>query len=679
MSNNNLLAESLAIQNAALQRRVAELEQQLATQSQMEARLRRSEAQLVQAQQLARVGSYVLDFVTGAVEWSTETFRLLGIDPADGPPSTEDYMARIHPDDRAAVAEMLEQSITAGTRFDLEYRFIRPDGSVKYIHSVAQPTLDDQGTVISLVGMIADMTEHRQAEAEQARLLTQLRTFQLLVEHAVDAIVVADLSGQVRYANHAYHRLFGYTSSAVGTSSATVVAESEERLRAVGQRIATEGIWQGVLTYRRLNGETFPGQISSSILRDATGDLQGFATIIRDLSEQQRIEQALRDSQQMLRMIIDNIPLSIFWKNRDLTYLGCNLAFARSIGCDDPDEVIGKTDFDMPWHPFAEKYRADDRYVIENDIAIYNYEEPFQDQAQIPGWARTSKIPLHDSTTGAVTSLLGIFENITARKQAEEELRTFKALVDNAPDSIGVTALDGSLIYANSAYRRLTGYGEALLGKIVMDLYTDSADVLNAAFRQMVEQGSWQGELTLRCQHGELIPIQMSAVVIKDAEGRPLAFGAISRDMREQRRAEQERLALQEQVIAAQRQALRELSTPLIPLADGIVAMPLIGSIDSARAQEIMETLLQGVADSHATTAIVDITGVPVVDTQVASALIQTAQAVRLLGARVIVTGIRPEIAQTLVGIGIDLRGIVTLSSLQTGIAYALRQWEGRT
>lgn len=443
----------------------------------------------------------------------------------------------------------------------------------------------------------------------------------------------------------------------------------------MGQQIITEGTWQGMLTYQRLNGETFPGQISSYILSDATGDIQGFATIIRDLSEQQRIEQTLRESQQMLRMIIDNIPQSIFWKNHDLTYLGCNLAFAHSIGCDDPAEVIGKTDFDMPWKPFAEKYRADDRQVMETDTAIYNYEEPFQDKEQIVGWARTSKIPLHDSTTGKVTSLLGIYENITTRKRAEEELRTFKALVDNAPDSIGVSALDGSLIYANPAYQRLTGYGEELLGKIVMELHTESTDVLDTAFRQMVEQGAWQGELTLCRQDGELIPIQMSSVTITDAEGRPLAFGAISRDMREQRRAEQERLALQEEVIAAQRQALRELSTPLIPLANGIVAMPLIGSIDSARAQEIMETLLQGVADSRATTAIIDITGVPVVDTQVASALIQTAQAVRLLGAQVIVTGIRPEIAQTLVGIGVDLHGIVTHSSLQTGIAYALRQY----
>jgi rsbT co-antagonist protein RsbR len=99
--------------------------------------------------------------------------------------------------------------------------------------------------------------------------------------------------------------------------------------------------------------------------------------------------------------------------------------------------------------------------------------------------------------------------------------------------------------------------------------------------------------------------------------------------------------------------------------------MPLIGSVDSRRAQQVIETLLQGIAASGAQVAILDITGVPVVDTQVADALIRAAQAVKLLGAQVVLTGIRPEVAQTLVGLGTDLRGIVTRSSLQSGIAYA--------
>jgi len=130
---------------------------------------------------------------------------------------------------------------------------------------------------------------------------------------------------------------------------------------------------------------------------------------------------------------------------------------------------------------------------------------------------------------------------------------------------------------------------------------------------------------------------------------------------------------LQQQVIDAQRDALRELSTPLIPISDEVVIMPLIGTIDSNRAQQIMAVLLEGVARHQANLVILDITGVAVVDTPVAQAIINAAQAVKLLGAQVMLTGIQPQMAQTLVQIGLDLSGISTQGSLQAGIALALR------
>ena len=146
----------------------------------------------------------------------------------------------------------------------------------------------------------------------------------------------------------------------------------------------------------------------------------------------------------------------------------------------------------------------------------------------------------------------------------------------------------------------------------------------------------------------------------------------LTRDVTKQRRAERERQAMQEQIIQAQQAALRELSTPLMPIADGVVAMPIIGTIDTMRAQQIMEALLQGIAEHGADIAILDITGVKVVDTQVAGALIRAAQAARMLGAQVVLTGISPEIAQTLVHIGAEMREMVAKPTLQQGIAYAL-------
>ncbi|WP_281317213.1 STAS domain-containing protein [Polyangium sp. y55x31] len=149
------------------------------------------------------------------------------------------------------------------------------------------------------------------------------------------------------------------------------------------------------------------------------------------------------------------------------------------------------------------------------------------------------------------------------------------------------------------------------------------------------------------------------------------------RAIEQTQRAEAENMRLQAEIIRMQEETLRALSTPLIPIAESVVVMPLIGNVNGARAQQVIETLLQGVMAHRATVAILDVTGVPVVDTEVANGLIQAAQAVALLGAEVVLTGIRPEIARTLVELGTDLRGLVTRSTLQSGVEHALRRFAG--
>ena len=128
------------------------------------------------------------------------------------------------------------------------------------------------------------------------------------------------------------------------------------------------------------------------------------------------------------------------------------------------------------------------------------------------------------------------------------------------------------------------------------------------------------------------------------------------------------------EVIDRQRQQLLELSTPVIKLWDRVVAVPLIGTLDSARTQVVMETLLQTIVDQDAATAILDITGVPMVDTVVAQYLLKTAMAVRLMGSECVISGIRPQIAQTIVQLGIDLGDITTRATLADALAWALEK-----
>ncbi|MFJ6577022.1 STAS domain-containing protein [Streptomyces sp. NPDC091368] len=127
-----------------------------------------------------------------------------------------------------------------------------------------------------------------------------------------------------------------------------------------------------------------------------------------------------------------------------------------------------------------------------------------------------------------------------------------------------------------------------------------------------------------------------------------------------------------EEIISAQSQQLLELSTPVVKLWDGVVGVPLVGTLDSARTQVVMEKLLQALLDSNSAHAIIDITGVPAVDTQVAQHLLKTVVAARMMGAECVISGIRPQIAQTIVGLGIEFGDIPTKATLADALRHAL-------
>jgi rsbT co-antagonist protein RsbR len=129
-----------------------------------------------------------------------------------------------------------------------------------------------------------------------------------------------------------------------------------------------------------------------------------------------------------------------------------------------------------------------------------------------------------------------------------------------------------------------------------------------------------------------------------------------------------------EDVINRQQREMLELSTPVVKLWDGILALPMIGTLDSARTQVVMENLLQKVVETGAQIAILDITGVPMVDTLVAQHLLKTVTALRLMGAECIISGVRPQIAQTIVHLGVDLQGVTTKANLADALALALKR-----
>jgi rsbT co-antagonist protein RsbR len=262
-----------------------------------------------------------------------------------------------------------------------------------------------------------------------------------------------------------------------------------------------------------------------------------------------------------------------------------------------------------------------------------------------------------------------------ARRDSEERLTSILNALDDIVWSQSPTTFD--VLYLNPA-------AEVIYGRPVADFMADAELWLRVVHGEDAQQvldflpailaaGAAEIEYRVLRSDGEIRWLHDRGHTVRDATGTIIRIDGIATDITERKRADAERAERQRQaeVIRVQAALLRELSTPLIPISARTVVMPLIGSLDSRRAQQVLETLLHGIADHRATVAILDITGVPLVDSQVADTLIRVAQAVKLLGAQVVLTGIRPEVAQTLVGLETDLRGIVTCSTLQAGIAYA--------
>jgi PAS domain S-box-containing protein len=244
-----------------------------------------------------------------------------------------------------------------------------------------------------------------------------------------------------------------------------------------------------------------------------------------------------------------------------------------------------------------------------------------------------------------------------------------QAVVDHAVDGIITIDHAGTIESVNPAAARIFGYAAG-------EISGQPIELLIPAPHELQYRISGVGrEVIGRRKDGAEFPLDLAIGEMR--LGDQHRYIAVAHDLTERKRAAEEHARLQEQIIQAQAATLAELSTPLIPISDHVVVMPLIGAIDSDRAGQVLETLLHGIERSQARVAILDITGVPLVDTQVAKSLLTAAQAVRLLGARVVLTGIRPEVAQTLVGLGVDLGGIVTHSTLQSGIAYATSEQPG--
>jgi rsbT co-antagonist protein RsbR len=246
--------------------------------------------------------------------------------------------------------------------------------------------------------------------------------------------------------------------------------------------------------------------------------------------------------------------------------------------------------------------------------------------------------------------------------------RMLDSMADNINVCLWVIDADGTFLFHDGKGLALTGVkpGE-LLGMNLFELreYESNMPMVRRALAgELVELRFHQKEGDIHWQNW-FFPVQGES-------GVDMVLG-LSLDMSEAGRAEEE-LRARIQQIEKQQEVIRNLSTPIIEVWDGVLTLPMMGVVDSIRTAEVMDSVLSRVVDKQARFAILDLTGVEVVDTQVASHLIQLVTAIRLLGAEGIVAGIKPNVAQTMVSLGMDLSQIATQRNLRAALSYAIRR-----
>ncbi|MGA2093017.1 MAG: PAS domain S-box protein [Sedimentisphaerales bacterium] len=291
--------------------------------------------------------------------------------------------------------------------------------------------------------------------------------------------------------------------------------------------------------------------------------------------ERRKVAEKLRESQQMLQSVLDSVPQAVFWKDRNLVYLGCNPIFARHAGIPSPQQVVGKTDFDLCWRKEeAEHFRSCDSGVMETNNPEFHIMES---QLQADGkqaWLDTNKVPLHDSE-GNVVGVLGTYEDITERREAERALQIaeerYRTIFENSAVAIMMADDQERLISWNKFTENLIGFGkDDLYLKPVKSLYPDNEweKIRTHDVRQKGIQHHLETQMTKK--NGEIIDVDVSISVLKDPEGRVTGSIGVIRDITERKEAERkmkEAMDLKSQFIST---VSHELRTPLTIIKEDI-------------------------------------------------------------------------------------------------------------
>ena len=308
----------------------------------------------------------------------------------------------------------------------------------------------------------------------------------------------------------------------------------------------------------REDGETFTGFLSIYPLFGQNSKVPSILIVISDITERRRAEEALRESQQMLQLVLDTIPVRVFWKDKNSIYQGCNQLFTSDSGLNSPEDVIGKSDYELAWKDRAELYRGQDQDVIRTGNPLLNYEESITTPDGGELWLRTCMIPLRN-LEGDIVGVLGTCEDITKRRRSDELVRQseekYRNLIEAMHDGVGISDLDENIIFANQAACDIFGYAlEELIGMNFRNIIVE--EEMEKIYRETEKRKNKEHsryETTIRRKNGEIRQLFVSATPFLDNGQIVRGTVGVFSDISELKKAEREKLELREKLIRAQR------------------------------------------------------------------------------------------------------------------------------
>ena len=369
-----------------------------------------------------------------------------------------------------------------------EWTYVKKDGKHLTVNLAVTSAKNDVGQIIGFLGIATDITERKRAEETLRRSETK---YHMLYDTTSDAIMML-ADGKFFDCNKSTLEIYGcvsieeFCSKHPADFSPLKQPSGEDSLTLANKQIAIameKGSNRFEWVHKRAdNGKEFLADVLINMM-----ELDGkkvVHTVVRDITERKLAEEKIDNSQKLLKRIINLLPIRVFWKDKNSRYLGCNEIFAKDAGENTAEELIGKDDFQMNWKEHAESYRSDDKSVITSGKSKLNYEEAQTTPKGDKIWLKTSKIPLMDFQDNII-GVLGTYEDITERKQAEENLKKLNSELEQTVARLEDANQDlKNFVYIAShdlrePLRKISAFGSMLQKSLEGKIVDDDAENLN--------------------------------------------------------------------------------------------------------------------------------------------------------------------------------------------------------